>query len=137
MAEQQRKSPGLRKVCENPLVRLDTLADAAKEVRMDRQELMRALQFLHKTGSVLHYTAREGEREILETHIDSLALQNTVFMRPDFIIDAIKCVICESSAKDVNDEVRKKDGRIRGRQEEEADREALGRFLGWSAPGLK
>ncbi len=83
----------------------------------------------------MHYTAREGEREIPETHLDSLALQNTVFMRPDFIIDTIKCVIRESSVKDVNDEVRKKDDRIRGRQEEEADREALDRFLGWSAPG--
>jgi hypothetical protein len=58
-------------------------------------------------------------------------------MKPNFIIDAIKCVIRESSAKDVNDQVRKKDGRIRGRQGEEADREALDRFLGWSAPGLK
>jgi hypothetical protein len=68
-------TPVLRKACENPLVRLEV---AAKQMGMDRKEVMRALQFLHKTGSVLPYTAREVEREIPETCRNSLALQNRI-----------------------------------------------------------
>jgi hypothetical protein len=48
-----------------------------------------ALQFLHATGSVLHYGS--GTRQ------HSQKLQEEVFMQPQFIIDVIKYVIRKST----------------------------------------
>ena len=75
--------------------------------------------FLHATGSVLHYGTN--------TWRDSHALQGTVFMQPQFIIDVVKYIIRESNAADINDEVRAQDTRIRKNDD---DAEVLDRFLG-------
>jgi hypothetical protein len=55
-------------------------------------------------------------------------LQRTVFMQPQFIIDAVKYVIRESSADNVNDEIREMDACIRRRSADGGA--ALDRFLG-------
>ena len=57
-------------------------------------------------------------------------LQDTVlvFMQPQFIVDAIKYVIRESSADNVNDEIREMDACIRRRSDDGGA--ALDRFLG-------
>jgi len=115
----ERASVRLRTVCSRACVSLGALEEAAAEVGMDKAEVHSALLFLHATGSVLHY----GN----DTQHGSYALQGTVFMQPQFIIDAIKYVIREPSASDINDEVRTLDARIR----QNADNaEALNRFLG-------
>jgi hypothetical protein len=103
----ERASDGLRDVCEKPYVRLSELEEEAKasKVGMDKEEVLRALKFLHAVGSVLYYGS--------DTHRSSPELQNTVFMQPQFIIDAISYVIREPSADNVNDKVRKNDARIR------------------------
>ena len=99
-------SVGLRTVCEQPYVSLRDLEREAAEVGIDKEQLHRALQFLHATGSVLHYGS--GTRQ------HSQKLQEWVFMQPQFIIDVIKYVIRESRGEDVNDELRAMDVRIRG-----------------------
>jgi (2Fe-2S) ferredoxin len=88
-------------------VRLSELEEEAKgsKVGMDKDEVLRALKFLHAAGSVLYYGS--------DTHRSSPWLQNMVFMQPQFIIDAISYVIREPSAKNVNDKVRGNDERIR------------------------
>jgi len=100
-------------------VSLGALEEAAAEVGMYKAEVHSALLFLHSTGSVLHY----GK----DTRRGSHALQATVFMQPQFIIDAIKYVIREPCATDVNNKVRTMDTRIR---QNAYDSEALDRFLG-------
>merc|ERR1719272_788352 len=77
----ERASVGLRAVCGQACVLLSALEEAAAEVGMDKAEVHSALLFLHGTGSVLHYgkDTRRGSHE----------LQRTVFMQPQFIIDAI------------------------------------------------
>ena len=75
------------------------------KVGIDKEQLHRALQFLHATGSVLHYGS--GTRQ------HSQKLQEVVFMQPQFIIDLIKYVIRESRGEDVNDELRAMDAQIR------------------------
>ncbi len=79
---------------------LPELETEAGKFGMDREEVGSALAFLHATGSVLYYL-----------------LQDTVlvFMQPQFILDAIKYVIRESRADNVNGEIREMDGRIRRR----------------------
>jgi len=74
---------------------------------------------LHATGSVLHYGT--------DTRRGSDALQDTVFMQPQFIIDTIKYVIREPSGSDVNDKVRKLDACIRQNADYGV---ALDKFLG-------
>ena len=115
----EQASAGLRKVCSQACVSLVALEEAAGAVGMEKAEVHSALLFLHATGSVLHY----GTNTCRGSH----ALQGTVFMRPQFIIDAISYVIRESNATDVNDEVRTQDARIR---QSVANGEALDRFLG-------
>ncbi len=80
---------------------------------MGREELRSALAFLHATGSVLYY-------ELQHTAL--------VFMQPQFIKDAIKYVIRESSADNVNDDIREMDAFIRRRSADGGA--ALDRFLG-------
>ena len=99
-------SPRLRALCAQPYVSLRDLEREAAEVGIDRDQLHRALQFLHATGSVLHYGS--GTRQ------HSHKLQQVVFMQPQFIIDVIKYVIRESRGENVNDELRAMDDRIRG-----------------------
>ena len=77
VTEQERKSLRLRQVCEKPRVLLDELEDEAKQVGMDRKEVMRALQFLRKTGSVLNHDSIRGEKKTPDTHRGSPTLQNT------------------------------------------------------------
>jgi GTPase SAR1 family protein len=49
-------SAGLRALCAQPYVALRDLEEQADGVKgMDKEQLHRALQFLHATGSVLHY----------------------------------------------------------------------------------
>jgi hypothetical protein len=106
-------SDALRRLCARPHVTLPELETEAGKVGMDREELRSALVFLHATGSVLYYE-----------------LQHTVlvFMQPQFIIDAIKYVIRESSADNVNEEIREMDACIRRRSADGGA--ALDRFLG-------
>ncbi len=122
---QERASDGLRDVCREPYVRLGELEEEAGKVGMDKDEVLRALKFLHAAGSVLHYGS--------DTHRSSPELQNTVFMQPQFIIDAISYVIREPSSApssdNVTDEVRKNDERIRQRSTDRG--EALDRYLGY------
>jgi len=99
-------SAGLRALCAQPYVSLRDLRREAAQVGIDKDQLHRALQFLHATGSVLHYGP--GTRQ------HSRQLQEVVFIQPQFIIDLIKYVIREPGAKDVNDELRAMDDRIRG-----------------------
>ena len=115
----ERARVGLREVCSQACVSLGALEEVAAEVGMDKAEVHSALLFLHATGSVLHY----GK----DTRRGSHALQGTVFMQPQFIIDAIKYIIREPNATDVNDEIRKMDTLIRVNAD---DAEALDRFLG-------
>jgi len=115
----QRASAGLRVVCGQARVSLGALEEAAGEVGMDKGEVHSALVLLHATGSVLHYGT--------DTRRGSNALQGTVFMQPQFIIDTIKYVIREPSGSDVNDEVRALDARIRQNAD---DAKALDQFLG-------
>jgi len=74
---------------------------------------------------------RENSSGVLEygpdTRRSSHALQGTVFMQPQFIIDAIKYVIREPNSAAVNDEIRALDTRI---QQDPDNAEALARFLG-------
>jgi Leucine-rich repeat (LRR) protein/GTPase SAR1 family protein len=118
----ERASDGLRCVCKKPYVRLGELEEEASKVGMDKDEVLRALKFLHAAGSVLHYGS--------DTHCSSPELKNTVFMQPQFIIDAISYVIREPNADNVNDKVRKNDARIRQRSTD--SRETIDRFLGCS-----
>ncbi len=104
-------------------MRLGELEEEASKVVMDKDEVLRALKFLHAAGSVLYYGS--------DTHRSSPELKNTVFMKPQFIINAISYVIREPIAENVNDKVRKNDARIR--QKCADSREALDRFLGCSA----
>ena len=99
-------SAGLRTLCEQPYVSLRDLEREAAEVDIDKEQLHRALQFLHATGSVLHYGSgsRQHSKKLLEV----------VFMRPQFIISGISYVIREAEAKDVNAKLRALDARIRG-----------------------
>jgi len=115
----ERASVGLRAVCGQACVSLGALEEAAGEVGMDQAEVHSALLLLHATGSVLHYG--------IGTRRGSHTLQGTVFMHPQFIIDAIKYVIREPCAADVNDEVRALDTHIR---QNAGNGEALDRFLG-------
>jgi hypothetical protein len=98
-------SARLRALCAQPYASLRDLEREAAEVGIDKEQLHRALQFLHATGSVLHYGS--------DTRQHSQKLQEVVFMQPQFIIDVIKCVIRESMDKDVNDELRAMDLRIK------------------------
>ena len=106
-------SDSLRRLCARPHVTLPELETEAGKVGMYRAEVRSALAFLHATGSVLYYE-----------------LQHTVlvFMQPQFIIDAIKYVIRESSADNVNEEIREMDACIRRRSADGAA--ALDKFLG-------
>jgi len=117
----ERSTERLRAVCGQACVTLGDLEQAALAdgVAMDKAEVHSALLFLHATGSVLHYGT--------DTRRGSKKLQGTVFMQPQFIINAIKYVIREPCADDVNDEMRKLDVRIR---QNASNGEALDRFLG-------
>ena len=99
-------SPRLRALCAQPYVPLRDLEREAAEVGIDKDQLHRSLEFLHATGSVLHYGS--------DTRLHSQKLQQVVFMQAQFIIDVIKYVIREPEPKDVNDELRTMDDRIRG-----------------------
>jgi hypothetical protein len=99
-------SPRLRALCAQPYVPLRDLEREAAEVGIDKDQLHRSLEFLHATGSVLHYGS--------DTRLHSQKLQQVVFMQAQFIIDVIKYVIREPESKDVNDELRTMDDRIRG-----------------------
>jgi len=101
----ERASVGLRAVCGQACVSLGALEEAAANVGMDKPELHSALLFLHATGLVLHYGT--------DTRRGSYELQGTVFMQPQFIINAIKYVIREPFATNVNDEVRAMDASVR------------------------
>jgi hypothetical protein len=111
-------TPELRAVCSQAYASLGDLLEKAGQVGMDRHELLSALRFLHETGSVLHYG--EGTRR------GNAELHKTVFMRPQFIIDGIKCIIREPGADDINDELRQMDTRIR----QTSERESLDQYLG-------
>ena len=115
----KRASAKLWAVCGQSCVSLGVLEEAAGEVGMDKAEVHSALVLLHATGSVLHYGT--------DTRRGSHMLQGTVFMQPQFIIDAIKYVIREPCASDINKEVRALDASIR---QNAAHGEALDRFLG-------
>ena len=119
----ERATDGLRDMCKKPYVRLGELEEEASKVGMDKDEVLRALKFLHAAGSVLYYGS--------DTHRSSPELKNTVFMQPQFIIDAISYVIREPSSDNVNDEVRKSDARIRQRSTDRG--EALDKYLGCAA----
>jgi len=101
----QQASLELRAMCGQAYVSLGALKEAAVRVGMDEDEVCSALRFLHATGSVLHYG--------VDMRRSSPELQNIVFMQPQFIIDAIKYVIREPSAKDINDQLRTMDANIR------------------------
>jgi hypothetical protein len=99
-------APACRALCAQPYVPLRDLEREAAEVGIDKDQLHRSLEFLHATGSVLHYGS--------DTRLHSQKLQQVVFMQAQFIIDVIKYVIREPESKDVNDELRTMDDRIRG-----------------------
>jgi hypothetical protein len=103
-------SDALRRLCGRPHVTLPELETEAGKVGMDGAELHSALAFLHATGSVLYYGTDPR-------HQDSRELVETVFMQPQFIINAIKYVIRERKPEDVNDELREMDKRIRNRRD--------------------
>ena len=119
---EKQSTANLRLLCSKPYVSLSALEEETAKIDMDKKELESALKFLHDTGSVLHYGADtpRGSSESL--------LQGTVFMQPQYIIDAIRYVIREPNAKDINDELRKMDARIRQSRDECG--EDLDRFLG-------
>jgi len=78
-------------------------------IGMDREEVHSALAFLHSTGSVLHYGSTTQEL--------GCEVQETVFMQPQFIIDAIKYVIREAKPEDVNNELRALTTQIRNKRD--------------------
>ena len=80
---------------------------------MDADELHSALRFLHATGSVLHYGS--GPRQHRTQH--SGKLEQIVFLQPQFIIDAIKYVVREPEAEDINAELRAMDKQIRNQRD--------------------
>jgi hypothetical protein len=96
----------LRALFAQPYVLLRDLEQKAEKVGIDKDQLHRALQFLHATGSMLHYGSC--------TRQHSQMLQKWVFTQPQFVIDVIKYVIRESKGEDVDDELRAMDDRIRG-----------------------
>ena len=102
---QARASDGLRTLCSRPYVSLRDLEREATEMGMDREQLHRALEFLHVTGSVLYYGP--GTRQ------HSQKLQEVVFMQPRFIMDVSKCFIRESETTDFNNELRTMDAQIK------------------------
>ena len=110
----------VRKLCRKSYVHLLELEKVAAKIGINKQELHRALAFLHASGSVLYYSemTRRGNDE----------LRKTVFMKPQFIIDAIKYVVREQDADDLNDKVREMDAVIR--RKGKAEEMALDRFLG-------
>ena len=76
-------SAGLRALCAQPYASLRDLEREAAGTGLDAEQLHRALQFLHATGSVLHFGA--GARQ------HSWRLQEVVFLHPQFIIDHQVC----------------------------------------------
>jgi hypothetical protein len=73
-------------------VPLGELEEASKV--MDKDEVLRALEFLHAVESVLHY---ESDTELVSNELQHMVfkpcvspeLQLTVEMQPHFIIDAV------------------------------------------------
>ena len=102
-------SEGLRTLCSQPFVKATDLEKEAELIGMDTKELHSALRFLHSIGSVLYYGS--GTQDL------SQKVQETVFMQPQFILDAIKYVIREAMAEDVNDELRALDTQIRNKRD--------------------
>jgi hypothetical protein len=129
----ERASDGLRAVCKKAYVPLGDLEKEASKVKMEKDQVLRALKFLHVVGSVLHFAS---ETQRVSPELQNMGfkpcvnpeLQRMVFMQPQFIIDAIKFVIRESSAHNVNDEVRQMDALIHRTSADGGA--ALDRFLG-------
>ena len=71
---------------------LPELETEAGKVGMGRKELDSALAYLHATGSVLYYGKENRFKNCPK-------LVETVFMQPQFIINAIKYVIESGSLK--------------------------------------
>ena len=94
----------LRALCERPVLSMVELRDAAvRHCGFEHRELDSAVRFLHKSGAVLLHEgphAGTGGSEV----------QGRVFMRPQWIVDAVKYVIRD--AADVNDEMRELDRRV-------------------------
>jgi len=106
----ERRLEPLRKLCAKPFVKLgELMATAKKCVKTDTEcgltegeiaSLPHAVRFLHAAGAVLVHGdagSKAGER---------------VFMRPQWIVDAVKFVVREANAEDVDDELKKMDSRI-------------------------
>jgi small ubiquitin-related modifier len=109
-------SDALRRLCARPHVTLAELKAEAGKVGMDKGELESALAYLHATGSALYYGKENRFEDCLENRFKD-CLKETVFLQPQFIINAIKYVIREHKAEDVNDELREMDKRIRNQKD--------------------
>jgi len=110
---QEHVSPNsaLRRVCEEPRVSLTKLQSAWEESGMEKSQLIRALQFLHDTGSVLFYD--ENNDDSLHSHKRSSTIKDLVILQPAWIIDAAKYVIHEREDVDLDNLLRALESNIR------------------------
>ncbi|EKX48189.1 hypothetical protein GUITHDRAFT_106084 [Guillardia theta CCMP2712] len=99
---EQNSSHELLELCARPYVQAEDLVAAAVECNMEREEVFRALDYLHNIGAVLYY----GNDSVHER------LRGYVFTRPQWIIDAIKFVVHERDDRNLNDELRNLHGRM-------------------------
>jgi len=109
-------SEGLRRVCTQPYVSLTELETEAGKVGMCKEEVHSALRFLHATGSLLYYGTGTRQNNPLLQDTVSLNRQFMIDVN-QFMIDAIKYVIREPNAENVNDELRAIDKSIRNQRD--------------------
>ncbi|KAJ1472869.1 hypothetical protein T484DRAFT_1913994, partial [Baffinella frigidus] len=95
----------LRKLCAEPVVTLEQLRKAAARCELGEGEITSAVRFLHTAGSVLlhEHTPDDARGKTVER----------VFLRPQWIVDAVKYVVREAREEDVNEELREMDREIR------------------------
>ena len=94
----------LQELCARPVLDMAELRNAAvAHCGFERREVDSAVRFLHRSGAVLlhEHKAGTGGHEV----------EGRVFMRPQWIVDAVKYVIRD--AHDVNEELRALDRRVR------------------------
>lgn len=96
------KTRSLRELCAKPVAQVQALRSAAAKCEIGERELDAALRFLHEAGAILLHAGGDGGMA-----------EGRVFMQPQWIVDALSYVVREADAKNVNDDLRAMDVKIR------------------------